>query len=76
VKLPGQLASLNDLTIAGNTLFLATRKRAGTKASLQLVDLKTRKVTKGAEIELSMWPEPTTFSISPNGNCSLWRTPQ
>jgi Tol biopolymer transport system component len=65
VTLPGQLASLNDLTIDGNTLFLATRERAGTKANLELVDLKTRKITKGAEIELSMWPEPTTFSISP-----------
>lgn len=76
VTLPGQLASLNDLTIDGNTLFLATRERAGTKANLELVDLKTWRVIKGAEIELSMWPEPTTSRSRQNGNYSLWRTPK
>lgn len=65
VTLPGQLISLNDITVTKDKLYLITRQAVGTKGNLVVVDLKTRSVTTGAQLELTSWPEETSFSISP-----------
>lgn len=65
VKLPGQLVSLNEITVTADKLYVITREAVGAKDNVEIVDLKTRSVTKGAQLELPSWPEEPSVSISP-----------
>jgi len=75
-KLPGELASFNDLTVYGDTLFLAVRDNASTMADLEMVNLGSKKVTKVTHVELSSWPDQTTFSIAPSRQTIIVAHPQ